>query len=120
MQFKIETFLNSYLPVGSTRVDAVFSISAAVPQKVEMVRRVLGLVCDTSGSMEGYKISATLHAMRVVIDQMDEDSEVFIVTFSDEAKLALDLTRMNADGKRAAHQAIARIECGGGTVMSTG
>jgi hypothetical protein len=118
MQFKIETFLNSYLPVGSTRVDAVFSISAAVPQKVETVRRVLGLVCDSSGSMEGYKISATLHAMRVVIDQMDEDSEVFIVTFSNEAKLVLDLTRMNADGKRAAHQAIARIECGGGTVMS--
>jgi von Willebrand factor type A domain/von Willebrand factor type A C-terminal domain len=118
MQFKIETFLNSYLPVGSTRVDAVFSISAAVPQKVETVRRVLGLICDTSGSMEGYKISATLHAMRVAIDQMDEDSEAFVIAFSNEAKLVLDLTRMTAEGKRSAHQAIAKIECGGGTVMS--
>jgi len=118
MQFKIETFLNSYLPVGSTRVDAVFSISATVPQKIETVRRVLGLICDISGSMEGYKISATLHAMRVAIDQMDEDAEVFIVTFSNEANLVLDLTRMTADGKRLAQQAIAAIECGGGTVMS--
>jgi hypothetical protein len=118
MQFKIETFLNSYLPVGSTRVDAVFSISAAVPQKVESVRRVLGLICDISGSMEGYKIGATLHAMRIAIDQMDEDAEVFIVTFSNEANLVLDLTRMTADGKRVAQEAIATIECGGGTVMS--
>ena len=118
MQFRVETFLNQYLSPGATRADAVFSLSAQGGGEATPVRRVVGLIADKSGSMDGDKIAALKHALRVAVDEMDGDVEAFVMAFDFVPKLLLPPTMMTMDGRRAAHQAIQRVEAGGGTVMS--
>ena len=117
MQFRIETFLNQYLPPGGTRVDAVFSLSAEGTAAAR-TRRVVGLIGDKSGSMSGEKIDALKHAMRVAVDQMDADVEAFVIAFDHQPHPVMGLKTMDEAGRRAAHAAIQRLEAGGGTVMS--
>ena len=128
MKFRIETFLNQHLSPGATRADAVFSVAAdgpgaggpgadgAVPAKA---RRVVGLVADKSGSMTGDKMDALKHALRVAVDQMDAEVEAFVIAFDTKPHAVLPRLRMDAAGRRAAHQAIQRLEASGGTVMSS-
>ena len=118
MQFRIETFLNPYLPPASTRADAVFSVSAEGGAAAQPVHRVVGLIADRSGSMSGDKMSALKHALRTAVDQMDADVEAFVVAFEATPATILPRTRMDEAGRRAAHQAIQRLEASGGTVMS--
>ena len=118
MKFRIETFLNQYLPPGGTRADAVFSVGAEEAAAAGKARRVVGLVADKSGSMSGDKMDALKHALRVAVDQMDADIEAFVVAFDARPVLIVPRTRMDDAGRRAAHQAIQRLEASGGTVMS--
>ncbi len=118
MQFKIETFLNQYLSPGATRADAVFSLSASGAAPARAVHRVVGLIADRSGSMAGPKMEALKHALRVAVDQMDADTEAFVLSFEVTPHLVVGPVRMDEAGRRAAHQAIQRMEAGGGTVMS--
>jgi hypothetical protein len=120
MQFKIESFLNPHLPLGGTRVDAVFSLSAEASATAPPIRarRVVGLLGDKSGSMEGEKVQAMKHAMRVAVDQLDETTEFFVVTFNQLHSTVVPLTMATEAGKRTAHGLIQRIEAGGGTAMS--
>ncbi len=118
MRFQVETFLNQNLPAGGTRADAVFSLSADGAAPTVKAHRVVGLVADKSGSMSGDKMQALKHALRVAIDQMDSDTEAFVVAFDGRARLALGLTAMDEAGRRAAHHAVQRLEASGGTVMS--
>jgi hypothetical protein len=117
MQFRVETFLNQYLPPGATRADAVFSLSAQGASAVPS-RRVVGLIGDKSGSMSGEKMDALKHALRVAVDQLDAGVEAFVLAFDRAPKLVLGLTAMDEPGRRAAHTAIQRLEAAGGTVMS--
>jgi hypothetical protein len=118
MQFRIETFLNQYLSPGATRADAVFSLSAEGGSKAARGRRVVGLIADRSGSMDGQKMDSLKHALRVAVDQLDGGVEAFVVAFAGEADLVLPLTMMDEAGRRAAHRAIQRLEAGGGTLLS--
>ena len=119
MQFRIETFLNQFLPPGGTRADAVFSVGAdGADTQSAKIRRVVGLIADKSGSMSGDKMDALKHALRVAVDQMDADVEAFVVAFEAKPITILARTRMDEAGRRAAHQAIQRLEASGGTVMS--
>jgi hypothetical protein len=122
MQFKIESFLNPNLPLGGTRVDVVFSLSAEAPAEgaatPAQARRVVGLLGDKSGSMAGDKITAMKHAMRVAVDQLDESTEFFVVAFNQVHNVVVPLTRATEAGKRTAHGLIQRIEAGGGTAVS--
>lgn len=117
MDFKIETFLNRYLPPGGTRADAVFSVSAA-GGGARPDSRVVGLIADRSGSMKGVKIEALKHALRIAVDQLDADVEAFVLAFDGEPHMVLPLTRMDAAGRRAAHHAIQSLEANGATLMS--
>ena len=124
MKFRIETFLNQYLPPGGTRADAVFSVGADGPgggpgEAQGKPRRVVGLIADKSGSMSGEKMDSLKHALRVAVDQMDADVEAFVIAFDTRVHLVLPRTRMDPSGRRAAHAAVQRLEASGGTVMST-
>jgi len=118
MQFRIETFLNRYLPPASTRADAVFSLSAQGDAAQAKTRRGLGLIADKSGSMSGDKMAALKHALRIVVDLLDADVEAFVLAFDFVPQLVLGPTRMDEAGRRRAHNAIQRLEASGGTVMS--
>lgn len=119
MKFTIETFLNQYLPQGGTRADAVFTLAAEGGATALRPQRVVGLIADKSGSMLGEKMTALKHALRIAIDQMDADTEAFVLAFDLQPRLALDITRMDEAGRRKAHAAIQRLEASGGTIMST-
>ena len=118
MRFRLETFLNQYLAPGTTRADAVFSVAAEDSATAPTAARVVGLIADKSGSMDGEKMVSLKHALRVAVDQLDADVEAFVISFDRESWLPFPLTRMDEAGKRAAHTAIQRLEAGGGTVMS--
>ena len=118
MQFRIETFLNQYMPPGGTRADAVFSLSADGGAPVAKPKRLVGLIADKSGSMSGEKMDALKHALRVAVDQLDGDTEAFVLAFDGKPRLVLEPARMDDAGRRAAHHAIQRLEAAGGTVMS--
>ena len=118
MQFRVETFLNQFLAPGATRADAVFSLSAQGGGAANATRRLVGLIADKSGSMEGNKMQALKHALRVAVDQMDGLTEAFVLAFDFSPKLLLPPTLMDEAGRRTAHAAIQRMEAGGGTVMS--
>jgi hypothetical protein len=118
MQFQIETFLNQYLPPGTTRADAVFSLSAAGGATATGARRVVGLIADQSGSMSGEKMAALKQALGVAVDQMGEDVEAFVLAFAAKPHLVRPLAMMNEAGRAAAHRAIDELSAGGGTVMS--
>jgi hypothetical protein len=79
---------------------------------------VVGLIGDKSGSMDGDKVAAMKHAMRVAVDQLDESIEFFVVVFNQLHSTVVPLTRATEMGKKTAHGLIQRIEAGGGTAMS--
>lgn len=118
MDFRMETFLNRYLPPGGTRADAVFNLEAA-GGGAGPEGRVVGLIGDKSGSMQGEKILALKHALRVAVEQLGEDVEAFVLAFDEAPVMILPPTRMNASGRRMAHHAIQALEAGGGTIMSS-
>jgi hypothetical protein len=120
MDFRIESFLNPHLPLGGTRVDVVFSLTAAgsQPAAAARSRRIVGLLGDKSGSMDGDKVAAMKHAMRVAVDQLDATTEFFVAVFNQRATLVVPLTRADEAGRRTAHGLIQRIEAGGGTAVS--
>ncbi len=118
MRFRVETFLNRYLPPGSRRADAVFSLSAEGVAERGGMGRVVGLIADKSGSMVGDKMAALKHALRVAVDQLDGGVEAFVLAFDGGPRLVLGLTAMDEAGRRGAHAGIQRLEASGGTVMS--
>jgi hypothetical protein len=117
MRFHIQTFMNQYLSPGGRRADAVFSLKAEGGVTTG-TRRVVGLIADKSGSMSGPKMDALKHALRVAVDQIPADAELFVIAFDGHPRFVLPLTAMDFLGRRAAHAAIQRIEADGGTVMS--
>ena len=76
MQFRVESFLNSYLPAGTRRVDAILTVTADAGDgaaAAARTRAVVGLIIDISGSMQGERINAVKHATRKVIELLDEE-----------------------------------------------
>jgi len=80
----------------------------------ERVPVSLGLVVDTSGSMEGEKIVAARDALeRFLSDLLGEEDELFLYRFSDSAELLQGWT----SDRRVLAQALRRMRPAGGTAM---
>jgi Ca-activated chloride channel family protein len=80
----------------------------------ERVPVSLGIVLDTSGSMQGEKIEAARSALeRFANELLDDSDEIFIYRFSDDPILVQDWTT----DRRALSRAMARITPNGGTAM---
>jgi Ca-activated chloride channel family protein len=79
----------------------------------------LGIVLDTSDSMDGEKMRAAKAALnRFLFDLLDERDEIFLYTFDDDPRLVQDWTtdrqvlsrainRLNTDGATAMYDAVA-------------
>ena len=123
MQFRVENFLNSYLPAGTRRVDAILTVTAeggsdgVAPVRT---RAVVGLIIDISGSMQGERINSVKHATRKVIELLDENTFFFVVAFSDHSSKVFPLAQATQQNKLLADAQVRRVEAGGGTRMSTG
>jgi VWFA-related protein len=80
----------------------------------ERVPVSLGIVLDTSGSMDGDKIRAAREALdRFLRQLLDVDDEVFLYRFDNEPELVQGWTR----DKRLVSDAVARIQPRGGTAL---
>lgn len=80
----------------------------------ERVPVSLGLVLDTSGSMDGEKWVSAMSALdRFLLDLLDPDDEVFLYTFNANPDLMQDWT---TDRQRVS-RAISRVHPSGGTAL---
>jgi hypothetical protein len=73
----------------------------------------LALVVDISGSMVSGKLDATKLGLHAVVEQLDEDDRVTLVSFSDAARVELPSTITDASGHEALHGAITALEVEG-------
>jgi uncharacterized protein YegL len=122
-QFKAEVFQNAYLPQGSKEVNAIMTISVAGTGNDSVTNsaneRLFGIICDVSGSMQGYKIQAAKHALGKLVELLPDDAYFFIVTGSYDARLIVPLMKATAENKDQAQRLIRSISADGGTVIST-
>ena len=80
----------------------------------ERVPVSLGIVLDTSGSMEGEKFAAARRALdRFLFDLLDRDDEIFLYTFDATPELVENWT---TDRQRIV-RGLARVDPGGGTAL---
>ncbi len=80
----------------------------------ERVPVSLGIVLDTSGSMEGEKFAAARRALdRFLFDLLDRDDEIFLYTFDATPELVENWT---TDRQRIV-RALGRVDPGGGTAL---
>lgn len=80
----------------------------------------IGLVLDTSGSMEGERIKAVKKTLAVLVDKLVEGDKISVVGFSNEARVLLRSHTITADNKAATIDTVNLLEAEGGTNMECG
>ncbi len=75
-------------------------------------------VLDTSGSMSGRKIESVRQAVSMLVDQMQPDDIVSVVSFSSNGKVIVPA--QPASDKAAIQALVGRLRAGGGTQMARG
>ena len=96
MQFKAEVFQNAYLSQGAREVHAIMTITAEEDGSGGMNTggdKLFGIICDTSGSMEGAKIHAAKQAMARIVELLPLDAYFFVIAGSDHAVTVAPCTR---------------------------
>ncbi len=117
-EFRAETYQNEFLPAGTGEVHAITTVSAGEGTSATPGERVFGILCDTSGSMEGGKIIAAKAAMSRLVELLPADCSFFIVTGSDDAVLVCPMMRAEPQNKKQALAAIHNVRAFGGTHIS--
>ncbi len=122
--FKAEVFQNQYLPKGADEVHAIMSVTgsgegAAAPQPVSAQGgRLFGIICDTSGSMEGEKMVCAKGAMIQLIHLLPEDCAFFVVLGEENAQTVCPLALATPDAKVRAITRIRDVKAAGATFIS--
>jgi von Willebrand factor type A domain len=125
--FKVDSFLNNYMPIGGRRVDVVFSLRAeGLDCSSNITRKVMGFAIDCSGSMENdERMDSAKRATYLAIQTLDENELFFVIGFAEFSVVVVELCRATTQNKEKAKEAIKYIEAGGGryrtgtaTVMS--
>ena len=128
-QFTAQVYQNAYLPEGSREVNAIMTITTDSESGGQTVApsalvasgapRVFGIICDTSGSMEGVKIQSAKQAIAKVIELLPPDAHFFIVTGSSQATLLSGLTLATDSAKNTALAALRTVTANRSTAIST-
>ncbi len=92
--------------------------SAVPPEAIEAGRFNLCVVVDKSGSMHGDKMEMTRAGLLQMLDALDEDDYLSIVTYDDTAQLALPPQKLTDKAKATA--VIQGIMAGGSTNIHQG
>ena len=125
MEFKIESFFNPHLSIGSRRIDAVISARCVSSENnesapsVENMGKAICLVIDVSGSMDGDKIRAAKHAARRCVDMLEAATMFCVIAFNESAEVVVPMGLADAQRKNGAHKAIQNLSANGGTRLST-
>jgi Mg-chelatase subunit ChlD len=71
---------------------------------------------NSQGETDGFsRLDLVKHSVRTVIEVLEPQDSISIITFSDDAKLKLDLTSMTDDGKKHAIEILENIRTEGWT-----
>lgn len=124
-EFKAEVFQNAYLPQGSKEVNAIMTVTAtggtgALPGASPANRaKILGIICDVSGSMEGEKIHAAKAAIIRMISLLPPDTYFFVIAGEQQAHIIMPVSKATPDNRERATAAVRGIRAEGGTYIST-
>jgi Ca-activated chloride channel homolog len=80
----------------------------------------LGLVIDRSGSMHGEKLEYVKEAAMHVMDLLQEQDRVALVTYDDEVDVVSPSVSINANSRAEIKRKIIEIQSGGSTNLSGG
>ena len=116
--FRAETFQNEYLPAGTGEVHAIMTVTAGEGTAAVAAPRLLGILCDVSGSMEGGKIVAAKAALGKLVELRQADWRYFNVTGEHQEHLICPVSRADPAAKQRAYAAIHAIRASGGTRIS--
>ena len=78
------------------------------------------VVLDTSGSMEGEKLGAAKQALRTLLDRMQSTDRIGLVTYADDARLVIGLSRASEGLRAQLNSVIDGLSAVGGTNISAG
>jgi len=123
-EFKAEVFQNAYVPQGSREVNAIMTVSAASSDGIPASAtssgpKIIGIICDISGSMEGEKIHAAKEAIVRIISLLPQDALFFVIAGEEKAHLVVPLSQATAANREHAIAFVRRIRSAGGTFIST-
>ena len=104
--FQAEVFQNAYLPAGSTEVHAIMTVTtlgtAINSNPIISGDRLFGIICDTSGSMDGAKIQYAKKAIIQLIEMLPADVSFFVIGGAAKAKPIVSVMRADPINKEAA------------------
>lgn len=66
------------------------------------------------------RLDLVKHSVNTIIHSLKEDDVLGVVTFSDKARVDLNLTKMNENGKKSALQMISNMKTQGSTNLWDG
>jgi Ca-activated chloride channel family protein len=105
---------------GQGRVHLAIDLKALEAKSDRRLPMNVSLVIDRSGSMRGDKIAHTRAAAKHLVSQLNDQDTLSIVSYSDDVRVDLPASRVDAEVKRNALAAISRIRAGGSTNLSGG
>ena len=78
------------------------------------------VVLDRSGSMTGTRLDNAKQALLRLVDRLDDGDRFGLVVFDDQAQVLVPADRVGALGRTAIKRAIASVQPGGSTDLSSG
>jgi von Willebrand factor type A C-terminal domain/von Willebrand factor type A domain len=123
--FAAEVFQNEYLPLGSTVVDAVVTVTASGPAaaaaKAPTVAEVIMVDCSGSMNDPATKLSEAKRATSAAIDALGEGVQFAVIAGRHDSNMVYpnvaQLYPATNQNKTAAKAAVARLSASGGTAM---
>jgi Ca-activated chloride channel family protein len=105
---------------GIARVELVIADAAGEASRAPRRPTDVVIVLDRSGSMTGEKMEHAAAAVRELVGQLGAEDRFALVTYSDEATIAIPLARAGDRARRAWASAVGEIRPDGSTNMSSG
>lgn len=124
MDFSLESFFNPHLAIGTSRIDAVLTVTATSDGNrvaASQDGKAIIFVLDVSGSMSDHnKLEQGKKALHRCIQLLDKSCYFSVITFAYMADVVVPLTLATEDAKEKASRQINGLVPNGGTHMSTG
>jgi len=128
-EFSCQVFQNEFLPEGGTDVHAVVTVTCTGAGEAGQGSggdAAEIIIVDTSGSMQGDRITAAKQAAAAAIDQILDGTWFAVIAGTDGASRAFPysnaaaaMVRMEPGARAAARDAVSRLVAGGGTAMGS-